>query len=103
MKPGLQALWSGFPDHTQYPMLKDLYSWLGGAAAKNIDAPGFGPNGNTCASRLSVAFNKAKAPIDQAVASVIGAQTLGTADGSRIILRVVHFRNYLLRTLESRQ
>lgn len=99
MKPSLSDLWSAFPDHVKYPDLKDLYTWLGGTAAKNIASPGFGPKGNTCASRLSVAFNKARAPITKAAAGVAGAQTLGTADGSLIIFRVSEFRKYLLHTL----
>ena len=99
MKPSLQALWTNFPDHVAYPTLRDLYNWLGGAAAKNINEAGFGPNGNTCASRLSVAFNKANSPIDQATANAVGAQTIGTADGSRVIFRVAHFRKYILHTL----
>jgi hypothetical protein len=44
---------------------------LGGAAAKNIDAPGFGPNGNTCASRLSVAFTNGGTPISLAIACAV--------------------------------
>ncbi|MGF1464371.1 MAG: type VI secretion system amidase effector protein Tae4 [Maricaulaceae bacterium] len=64
-------------------------------AAKNIDIPGFGPNGNTCATRLSVAFNKAGAKI----IPFGGIETLGTADGSRIIFRVREFRKYILHTL----
>jgi len=99
MKPSLQKLWAAFPDHIRYPTLKDLYTMLGGAATKNIDAPGFGPNGNTCASRLSVAFNNGGNPIELAAATVAHAQTFPAADGSRIIFRVADFRSYLLRTL----
>jgi hypothetical protein len=98
-KPNFKKLWSEFPDHAQYPSLKALYTALGGAAEKNINVPGFGPNGNTCASRMSVAFNKAGAPITKALASAAGAQTLGTADGSRIIFRVAELRKYLLKVL----
>ncbi len=94
-KPKINDLWMNFPDHTLYPTLKDLYTWLGGAAARNIDAPGFGPNGNGCASRLSIAFNKSGARIGQ----YAGISTLGTADGSRIIYRVAEFRRYLIQTL----
>jgi hypothetical protein len=68
-------------------------------AKKNIDVPGFGADGNTCASRLSVAFNKAGAPIDVTQASAVSAATLGTADGSLIIYRVADFRKYLLKIL----
>jgi Type VI secretion system (T6SS), amidase effector protein 4 len=99
MKPSLQRFWDAFPDHTRYPTLKDLYTMLGGAAAKNINAPGFGPNGNTCASRLSVAFNNGGAPINLADAATARAQTITAADGSRIIFRVSEFRGYLIRTL----
>lgn len=99
IKPTFHKLWLEFPDHTKYPTLKDLYTALGGAAEKNINLPGFGPNGNTCASRLSVAFNKAGSPIEVVSAATVGAQTLGTADGSRIIYRVADFRNYLINTL----
>ena len=98
-KPNLARLWSAFPDHITYPWMEDLYTMLGGAAARNINAPGFGPKGNTCASRLSVAFNNGGAPITQAAARAAGAQTIGAADGSRIIFRVAEFRHYLVRSL----
>ncbi len=46
-----------------------------------------------------MAFNKGGAPINTALANSIGASTLGTKDGSRIIFRVSDFRNYLHKTL----
>lgn len=95
MKPTLQHLWDSFPDHDKYPTLEDLYTWLGGQAAKNVNSAGFGPKGNTCASRLSVAFNKAGAP----VTAIKGVTTLSVGDGARIIFRVSEFRTYLLHTL----
>jgi hypothetical protein len=98
-KPTLQRLWTAFPDHDTYQTLQDLYNWLGGQAARNIDSPGFGPNGNTCASRLSIAFNKAGSPISAVTASAAGAQTISAADGSRIVFRVSEFRKYLLKIL----
>lgn len=99
IKPKLRNLWTAFPDHVAYPTLKDLYTMLGGSARQNIDAPGFGATGNTCASRLSVAFNKGGAPISRAVATSVGARTIGAGDGSRIIFAVAEFRTYLLRVL----
>ncbi len=99
MKPTLAKLWANFPDHTEYPNLKSLYTMLGGAAARNINSPGFGPEGNTCASRLSIAFNLSGAPIRASIAAGVGAATLTAADGSHIIFRVAEFRKYLLRTL----
>lgn len=95
-KPHLDALLRAFPDHREYPTLKDLYTWLGGTAEENIYEKGFGPQGKTCASRLSVAFNKAGAPITSALAP---GKTIGTADGSRIIYQVAAFRQYLFKTL----
>jgi hypothetical protein len=99
MKPTLAKLWATFPDHVQFPNLRSLYTMLGGAAQRNIDAPGFGAEGNTCATRLSIAFNRSGAPISAVVATAVGAKTLGTSDGSRVIYRVADFRKYLLRTL----
>ncbi|NHZ43583.1 T6SS effector amidase Tae4 family protein [Massilia aquatica] len=99
IKPNFQRLWLEFPDHVQYKTMKDLYTMLGGAAEKNINLPGFGPNGNACASRLSVAFNKAGAPISSVLANSVGARTLGAKDGSRIIYGVADFRNYLFKVL----
>lgn len=98
-KPSLRRLWTAFPDHVRYPTLSDLYTALGGTAARNINAPGFGPRGNTCASRLSVAFNNGGSPIGAASARAAGADTIGTANGARIIYRVSEFRRYLLRVL----
>ncbi|NHZ92273.1 hypothetical protein F2P45_25185 [Massilia sp. CCM 8733] len=99
IKPNFQRLWLEFPDHVQYKTMKDLYTMLGGAAEKNIYSLGFGPTGNACASRLSVAFNKAGAPISTAMANAVNARTLGTSDGSRIIYGVADFRKYLLKVL----
>ena len=96
MKPNFQKLWDHFPDHGKYPHMKDLYTWLGGTAEANINSPGFGEKGNTCASRLSVAFNKAGAPIG---GNLKGISTLSTGDKSRIIYRVSEFRTYLGRVL----
>lgn len=98
-KINFNRLWSSFPDHVKLPTLQDLYTDLGGAAEKNINVPGFGPNGNTCASRLSVAFNKGGSPINAAITSSIHAQTIGTSNGSRIIFRVSDFRKYLIKLL----
>lgn len=94
-RPTFHHLWQAFPTHRDCPNLESLYTEIGGQAARNIHVPGFGPNGNTCASRLSVAFNKGGAPISEAIAAAIGAATLTAGDGSLIIYRVSDFRNYL--------
>ncbi|WP_145732511.1 T6SS effector amidase Tae4 family protein [Nitrospirillum pindoramense] len=69
-------------------------AWWGGG--KNIQSEGFGQNGNTCASRMSVALNKSGAPI---VGNMPGVRTIGAADGSRIIFAVADMRTYLAHTL----
>lgn len=94
-KPSLAALWRNFPDHVRYPTLGDLYNHLGGTAAKNIDAPGFGPRGNACASRISVALNASGAPIKGSL--VPRDRTVGSADGKRIIFGVATLRDYLVK------
>ena len=98
-RPLLSNLWNAFPDHLRYPTLKDLYTMLGGAAQRNINVSGFGPTGNTCASRISYAFNHGGAPISSAIGNNVGAETLGTSDGHRIIFKVRHLRLYLLQML----
>lgn len=92
-------LWKAFPDHTQYPTLKDLYEMLGGTVEKNINVPGFGPKGNTCASRMSVALNKGGAPINRSLALSVKARSISAADNSQIIFNVADLRNYLRLTL----
>jgi len=99
MKPNFERLWNEFPDHVQYPTMGALYRALGGNAKQNINVRGFGENGNACASRLSVAFNRAGAPISTAITKSRDIDTLGTASGSRIIFRVADFRKYLIAVL----
>jgi hypothetical protein len=97
VKPNFAKIWAAFPDHVRYPTLRDLYAMLGGSAANNIDV--FGPNGNTCASRMSVAFNRGGSPINARMAVAVGAKPLSTRDRSVILFRVEHFRKYLVRAL----
>ena len=94
-KPNFDMMWARFPTKLEYPYLKDLFTHLGGAAERNIDAPGFGPYGNTCAARMSVALKAGGVMIT----SGAGIETLGTADGSRIIFRVQEMRLFLIRLL----
>jgi|EndMetStandDraft_2_1072991.scaffolds.fasta_scaffold519266_1 hypothetical protein len=96
-KPSFSALWSHFPDHNRYPTLKDLYEHIGGNAERNIYQRGFGPKGNTCASRISVALNGTSTPINPAL--VPRDKRLSTADGHYIIFSVTQLRSYLLTTL----
>lgn len=96
-RPSFSAAWKNFPDHIDYPTLKDLYEHLGGNAERNIYQPGFGPQGNTCASRMSVALNAAGAPIQPALVPV--NKRLSTKNGQHIIFNVTALRQYLFATL----
>lgn len=91
-RPLFATMWRNFPDHLRYPSLKDLYTWQGGKAVANIAA--FGENGNTCASRMSIALNMSEAPIDGRYVS--SNDSIGTADGHRIIFRVSALRQYFV-------
>jgi len=97
LKPKFDKLWTNFPDHVKYPTMFNLYMSLGGAAQKNINSPGFGPNGNTCASRMSVAMAAAGHKIDENIAKSARARTLGTDKGFRIIFGVSDLKNYILQ------
>lgn len=95
-KPKFEDLWKNFPDHIKYPRMHDLYMMLGGQAQNNLNRPGFPPDGNTCASRMSIALALSGHKIDEARARNINATTLGTDKGYRIIFRVSELRTYLL-------
>jgi hypothetical protein len=90
-KPALQSLWNNFPDHTTFATMQDLFTHLGGQAERNINEPGFGPDGNTCAARLSMAFNQSGFPVKRGP----GISTLSTKGKGQIIFRVSEFRLFL--------
>lgn len=92
-KPNFKLMWAGFPTRLEYRDLEALFTHLGGAAAKNIDAPGFGRTGNTCAARLSVALQAGGVMISGGG----GIRTVGTANGKRIIFAVADMRRFLER------
>lgn len=73
-KPSFKQMWVNFPTHKQYPTLRDLHTFIGGALLKNIGAPGFPANGNTCAVRLSRALNYGTMPISEKLAKLAASQ-----------------------------
>ncbi len=75
-KPSFEMMWAAFPDHDKYPTLRDLFAWLGGGLARNINEPGFGPNGNTCAARMSRALNYGNHPIRGKTAKALALNPL---------------------------
>jgi hypothetical protein len=98
-KPNFDMVWAAFPDHDKYPTLKDLFGWIGGELKNNIDAPGFGPNGNTCAVRLSRALNYGNFPLHSKSAKQLKLHPLIGEDKKAYLFRVSELRTYLLNSL----
>jgi hypothetical protein len=98
-KPSFSMMWQAFPDHTKYPTLRELHTFIGGGLAKNIDIPGFGANGNTCAVRISRALNYGNLPISAKLVKSLGIGTMTGADGKLYIFRVRELKTYLRSAL----
>ena len=97
--PKFQMMWDKFPDHGKYPTLEDLFNFIGGTLVKNINSPGFGPTGNTCAVRMSRALNYALFPISHKAAKDLSIETMTGADGMSYIFRVRNLKTYLQKKL----
>jgi hypothetical protein len=98
-RPAFEALWKRFPDHRAFPNLEALFRHVGGELERNINVPGFGPDGNTCAVRMSLALNHGGTPIDARVVKLLGLNVLIGADGHRYLFRVRELRRYLANVL----
>ena len=98
-KPSFKMMWQAFPDHTSYPTLRDLHTFIGGSLVKNIDVPGFGVNGNTCAARMSRALNYGNMPISAKLTKSLKIETMIGADGMPYIFRVRDMKTYLASAL----
>jgi Type VI secretion system (T6SS), amidase effector protein 4 len=98
-KPDFVQMWANFPTHPAYPTLKDLFTHIGGQLADNIDVPSFGPNGNTCAVRMSMALNHGSAPISKGVTKALGLSVLTGADKKLYLFRVRGLKTYLAKVL----
>lgn len=94
-QPDFKMMWVNFPDHKKYPTLRALHTFIGGQLAANISSRGFGPNGNTCAVRMSRALNYGNMPIRAKLAHKLSLTTLTGADGHVYIFRVRELRTYL--------
>ena len=94
-KPSFSMMWQAFPDHAKYPTLRDVHTFIGGALVNNIDAPGFGPTGNTCAVRMSRALNYGNLPISAKLVKALSINTLVGGDGKLYIFRVRELKSYL--------
>ena len=98
-KPSFQMMWEAFPDHDKYPTLRALHTFIGGTLTKNIDAPGFGEQGNTCAVRMSRALNYGNFPVSPKLVNALGIATMTGADGKLYIFRVRDLKAYLKNAL----
>lgn len=97
--PDFEMMWKAFPDHDLYPTLRSLHTFIGGNLKDNIDTPGFGENGNTCAVRMSRALNYGKLPISAKRVSTLKIQTMTGADKKLYIFRVRDMKKYLANVL----
>lgn len=98
-QPNFKMMWQAFPDHTKYPTLRDLHTYIGGKLVNNIDVPGFGVNGNTCAARMSRALNYGNLPISTKLTKSLKIETMTGADGMSYIFRVRDMKTYLASAL----
>lgn len=98
-QPSFQMMWDAFPDHVQYPTLKDLHTFVGGQLARNIDVPGFGPKGNTCAVRVSRALNYAAMPLSHKTIKAHKLNPLLGGDKKLYLFRVREMKTYLAHAL----
>lgn len=98
-QPSFKMMWEAYPDHTAYPSLRDLHTFIGGTLAKNIDTPGFSPLGNTCAVRMSRALNYGAMPVSGKITQRLKIATMTGADGKLYIFRVQDLKRYLIEAL----
>ncbi len=98
-KPDFALMWKSFPDHDRYPTLTSLHTFIGGQLEKNINIPGFGPNGNTCAVRMSRALNYAGFPLSSKVLSALKLHPLTGADKKLYLFRVSEMSTYVANAL----
>lgn len=94
-KPSFAMMWQAFPDHIKYPTLRDLHTFIGGSLITNIDVPGFGEKGNTCAVRMSRALNYGNLSVSAKLTNSLGIPTMTGADGKLYIFRVRQLKTYL--------
>lgn len=97
--PNFNLMWEQFPDHDRYPDLVTLFTFIGGQLAKNINVPGFGPNGNTCAVRMSRAFNYGEMPISAKTVKLLHLNPLVGDDKRLYLFRVSEMRTYIAKSV----
>jgi hypothetical protein len=98
-KPDFSMMWQAFPDHSKYPTLRSLHTFIGGILVKNIDLPGFGAYGNTCAVRMSRALNYGNFPISAKIAKSLSIRVMTGADNKLYIFSVRELKAYLHATI----
>lgn len=98
-QPNFKMMWDAFPDHSLYPNLRVLFKFIGGTLINNIDVPGFGENGNTCAVRMSRALNYGNLPISAKLVKSLKIDKMTGSDGKLYIFRVSDLKTYLKTAL----
>lgn len=99
-KASLTMMWDAFPDHTKYPTLRSVHTYIGGALKKNIDVPGFeGDNGNTCAVRMSRALNYGNFPLSTKLIHTLKLNSISGEDKLNYLFRVRELKIYLASAL----
>ncbi|MCX7112757.1 MAG: type VI secretion system amidase effector protein Tae4 [Proteobacteria bacterium] len=98
-QPNFKMMWDAFPDHSLYPNLRVLFTFIGGTLINNIDAAGFGENGNTCAVRMSRALNYGNLQISAKLVKTLKIATMTGSDSKLYIFRVNELKTYLINAL----
>ena len=101
-QPDFDRMWAAFPDHTKYPTLRALHTFIGGRVAVNIgDDMGFPDAGNTCAMRMSYALNHGGMPLSWSLLKSLklGRSAIPGADHKPHLFRVADLRIYLANAL----
>lgn len=98
-QPSFKRMWEQFPDHDKYPTLTSLHTFIGGQLARNIEEPGFGPNGNTCAVRMSRALNYGGLPISGKLLSHLKLSSMAGADHKHYLFRVREMKVFIANAL----
>ena len=98
-KGDFDTMWKMFPDHVAYPTLDSLFTFIGGGLERNIHEPGFGPNGNTCAARISRCLNYGGMELSYAKLKELDLNPLRGDDKKFYLFRVREIKTYLANVL----
>jgi hypothetical protein len=98
-KPDFDLMWRLFPDHVKYPNLESLFTFLGGGLKRNIYEDGFGPEGNTCAVRMSYVCNYGGLLLHGSTLKALDLHPLWGDDHKAYLFRVREMKKYFANQL----